>query len=342
MRLLDFDYALPEDRVARHPAARRDHSRLLHVPASGGLGHHRFLDLPGLLQDGDLLVVNDSAVLPARLEARKASSGGRVEVLLIEPLDDPNRWSALLGASKRPRAGTELVLAGGERLEVESSLGDGRYALLLPEPAEALCARHGSPPLPPYLGRAAGPEDILRYETVYADPNRRGSVAAPTAGLHFTPELLDALSRRGVERASLTLYVGPGTFLPIRGHDIEQHRMHRERFDLPEETVHRITEARREGRRVVAVGTTTTRVLESFAGELSAGPGSTELFIRPGHSFRWIDALITNFHLPRSTLLVLVCAFAGRDRVLSAYREAVESGYRFFSYGDATLLEAAR
>lgn len=290
-------------------------------------------------------MVNDSAVLPARLRARKAETGGRVEVLLVEPvegaLEAPGPWLALLGASKTPRVGTSLLLDGGEALDVVEDRGEGFFVLDLPEPAAALTGRHGVLPLPPYLGREAEPEDRERYQTVYADLRRRGSVAAPTAGLHFTPELLARLDDEGVERVAVTLHVGPGTFLPVRAEDPREHRMHRERFEVRPEIAERIRSARAEGRRIVAVGTTTARVLESFGERIEPGPRSTDLFIRPGHRWRWVDALVTNFHLPRSTLLMLVSALAGRERILSAYEEAVRARYRFFSYGDAMLVEKA-
>lgn len=348
MHLSDFDFELPDELVARHPLPRRDESRLLHLTADGGRAHLRFGDdLPGLLRPGDLLVVNDSAVLPARLWARKAGTGGRVEVLLVEPVrgdghDTARRWLALLGASKRPRVGARLEIEAGAVLEVTAEAGEGFFEIELPEPASDLTARCGELPLPPYMGRSAEPADAERYQTVYADLARRGSVAAPTAGLHFTPELLERLEDQGVERVAVTLHVGPGTFLPVRTEDPREHRMHRERFEVRPEVAAALERARAEGRRVVAVGTTVTRVLESFSGPVEPGAGSTDLFIRPGHVFRWVDAMITNFHLPRSTLVMLVSALAGRERILAAYREAVERRYRFFSYGDAMFIERAR
>lgn len=359
MLLSDFDFELPDAQIARHPTSRRDESRLLHLDAAGGRAHRRFSELPSLLRPGDLLVVNDSAVLPARLLAKKADSGGRVEILLVEPWaegpvheDAPTRatkmvsagerWLAMLGASKRPRVGQSIVLAGGEAVDVLEDRGEGFYVLQLPGPAEALTARYGELPLPPYLGRAAEPSDKERYQTVYANPTKVGSVAAPTAGLHFTSRLLCHLAEGGVERVAITLHVGPGTFLPVRTDRVEDHRMHRERFEISQEAAEAIERARRVGRRVIAVGTTSVRVLESFQGTIEPGWGSTDLFIKPGHPFRSVDAMITNFHLPRSTLIMLVCAFAGRERVLEAYREAVHLGYRFFSYGDAMLVERPR
>lgn len=337
MRLSDFDFELPEGAIARRPADRRDHSRLLRLDRrTGAWAHQQFFQLPELLQPGDLLVVNDSKVLKARLYTHKEGSGGKVEVLLIEPASptDDRRWRAMVAASKPVRAGARLVLAGAGPLVVEAVEGEGFVVVHLPEPALSLTERLGALPLPPYMERPAEAADAERYQTVYAAAGKEGSVAAPTAGLHFTPELLEALARRGIERASITLHVGPGTFLPVRSDDVSQHRMHAERFVIPEETALAITRAKAEGRRVVAVGTTVVRTLESG----TSGLGSTTLFIKPGFEFRTVDALITNFHLPRSTLLMLVSAFAGTERVLAAYREAVASGYRFYSYGDAMLI----
>lgn len=345
MRLSDFDYALSDALVARFPTERRDGSRLMHLDPEGRWAHRRFPDVLELLRPGDVLVTNDTAVLAARMEARKLETGGRVEVLLVEPLEaggpDGRGWRAMLGASKRVRSGAVLAL-GEDRLRVVEDEGEGLYRLQLSAPAEELAARHGALPIPPYLGRAPTPDDAVRYQTVYADPSKRGSVAAPTAGLHFTPALLDALEARGIERVSLTLHVGPGTFLPVRGTSVEEHRMHAERFEVPAATAEAVERASAEGRRVVAVGTTSTRVLESFRGAVRPGKGSTDLFLRPGSTFHRVDAMITNFHLPRSTLIMLVAALAGRERVLAAYEEAVRERYRFYSYGDAMLVEKAR
>lgn len=346
MRLSDFDFELPEGAIARRPADRRDHSRLLRLDRrSGSLSHQQFYQLPELLQPGDLLVVNDSKVLKARLYTHKEGSGGKVEVLLIEPIspNDDRRWRAMVAASKPVRVGAKLVLPGAGPLVVEAVEGEGFVVVHLPEPALSLTERLGALPLPPYMERPAEAADAERYQTVYAAAGKEGSVAAPTAGLHFTPELLKALADRGVQRVNITLHVGPGTFLPVRSDDVSQHRMHAERFVIPEATAFAITRAKAEGRRVVAVGTTVVRTLESVedggaGGVLKAGLGSTTLFIKPGFEFRTVDALITNFHLPRSTLLMLVSAFAGTERVLAAYQEAVAHGYRFYSYGDAMLI----
>ena len=340
MRLSDFDFHLPEEAIARHPAPDRDGARLMVLQRrTGEIDHRRFRDLPELLARGDLVVANDTRVLRARLAATKVGTGGRVEILLVEPLGEltPLRWRAMVNASKPVRPAQRLALAGGGEVEVVASEGEGFVVLDLPEPAEALTARCGAMPLPPYLGREAEPEDDTRYQTIFARPDEARSVAAPTAGLHFTPQVLADLAARGIERTALTLHVGPGTFLPVRSDDVTSHRMHAERFDLPAEAVAQIAAAQARGGRVVAVGTTVTRVLEASVA-LAPRRGSTDLFIRPGHLFRHVDAMVTNFHLPRSTLLMLVSAFAGRELILEAYRTAVKERYRFFSYGDAMLI----
>jgi S-adenosylmethionine:tRNA ribosyltransferase-isomerase len=341
MKLSDFDYDLPEALIAQEPVTPRDASRLLVVPPDGELEHHRFAELDALLAPGDLLVFNDTKVIPARLVGRKGS-GGKVELLLCEPLEGGlgRRWRAMGQASKPIRAGAVVEL-DGLSARIEAVEGEGFYEVLLDREGDALAAaleRAGRIPLPPYIRRDPGPEDRERYQTVWA--RAPGSAAAPTAGLHFTAPLLARLEARGVRRTALTLHVGPGTFLPIRGDAIERHRMHPERYEVPPAAAAELDAARARGGRVVAVGTTTVRTLESaFDGErVAPGAGRTALFIRPGHAFRAVDALVTNFHLPRSTLLVLVSAFGGRERVLAAYREAVARGYRFFSYGDAMLL----
>jgi S-adenosylmethionine:tRNA ribosyltransferase-isomerase len=342
MKLSDFDYELPESLIAQEPVTPRDASRLLVVPPAGELQHRTFAELDALLAPGDLLVFNDTKVIPARLVGRKAGSGGKVELLLCEPLEGGlgRRWRAMGQASKPIRAGAVVEL-DGLSARIEAVEGEGFYEVSLDREGDALAAaleRAGRIPLPPYIRRDPGPADRDRYQTVWA--RAPGSAAAPTAGLHFTDPLLARLEARGVRRTALTLHVGPGTFLPIRGDALEGHRMHPERYEVPPAAAEEIAAARARGGRVVAVGTTTVRTLESaFDGErVAPGEGRTALFIRPGHGFRAVDALVTNFHLPRSTLLVLVSAFGGRERVLAAYREAVARGYRFFSYGDATLL----
>lgn len=354
IRLGDYDFTLPKEQIAQRPLPDRSASRLLVLDRHGGaLEHRRFPELLELLREGDLVVLNDARVVPARLLGRKVPTGGRAELLLVRPAAelpaaaalrqsaDAVEWICLGQASKGLKPGAQLVFEAGLTAEVVQAEGQGEYRVRLSAPSapslqEAL-ARAGQIPLPPYISRDPTADDAQRYQTVYARSD--GSVAAPTAGLHFTEALLGELERRGVLRAEVTLDVGPGTFLPIRDGDVEGHRMHRERYQVPEQTAAAVRAARARGGRVVAVGTTVVRTLEAAtdpdSGALRAGEGETALFITPGHRFLQVDALVTNFHLPRSTLLLLVAAFAGKERVLAAYREAVAQGYRFFSYGDA-------
>jgi S-adenosylmethionine:tRNA ribosyltransferase-isomerase len=336
MRRADFSYPLPRELIARHPLPERTASRLLALDGgSGALRDLRFADFPTLLRPGDLLVVNDTRVLPARLLGRKAS-GGACE-LLLERLLDTHRILAQARASKGLRPGTSIALPGGATARVIARHGE-LHELTLDRDARAYFEAHGSMPLPPYIGREADASDRERYQTVFAD--QPGAVAAPTAGLHFDHAILQALERGGAAIARLTLHVGAGTFQPLRSDDIAAHRMHAERFRVPAATVAAIEAARQRGGRVVAVGTTVVRALESAAatGRLEAAEGETDIFIVPGHRFRAVDALLTNFHLPESTLLMLVSAFAGRERVLAAYHHAIAGGYRFFSYGDAMFV----
>jgi len=333
----DFHYDLPDELIARQPARRRSDSRLLHLDGhSGAIADLRFRDLPGLLRPGDLLVFNDTRVIPARLHGRKAT-GGRVEILLERAQAARQAW-VQLKSSKPPAEGTRIDVAGGASVEVVARDGDF-WLLDFGEDPIALFERHGEMPLPPYLGRAAQDLDRERYQTVYA--RVPGAVAAPTAGLHFDPDLLAACERAGALRAHVTLHVGAGTFRPVRVADVREHRMHAERIDVSAATCAAIAACRQRGGRVVAVGTTAVRALEAAAagGRLEPVLGDTRLFITPGFRFRVVDALITNFHLPESTLLMLVCAFAGHGSVLSAYRHAVQARYRFFSYGDAMFVE---
>jgi S-adenosylmethionine:tRNA ribosyltransferase-isomerase len=344
VKVSDFDYELPEELVAQEPAPKRDDSRLLVLDReSGDLEHRAFRDLPELLRPGDLVVVNDTRVIPARLWGRKPS-GGRVEVLLLEPGAGGGEWRGLVRASRSPAVGSSILLDDDAEVDVVARDGD-QWILRLRDPhgrPEAVPDRVGVMPLPPYIRRSTrDPRDELdrrRYQTVYA--RHDGAVAAPTAGLHFTPEILGALDRREIARASVTLHVGIGTFMPVRTETVEEHRMHAERFRIPEATAAAVDRARAGGGRVVAVGTTVVRSLEANAegDRVRPGKGECDLFIYPGFRFRVVDALITNFHLPKSTLLMLVSAFAGRERVLTAYREAVAERYRFYSYGDAMLL----
>ncbi len=334
LTLDDFDYPLPPELIAQAPLAERSGSRLL-VLAGSSLGHRRFAELPGLLQAGDLLVMNDTRVLHARLFGRK-DTGGQVEVL-AERVLAADEVLAQVRASKPPKPGTVLHLDGGLDARVEGRDGEF-YRLRLPGDALELLERHGRLPLPPYIAHPADAADEERYQTVFA--REKGSVAAPTAGLHFDAALLGELAAAGIGTARVTLHVGAGTFQPVRVRDLSAHRMHRERYRLPAETVEAIRAARARGGRVVAVGTTSLRTLESaaLAGELAAGEGETDLFVTPGFRFRVVDTLVTNFHLPKSTLLMLVSAFAGLEETRAAYREAIAARYRFFSYGDAMLV----
>jgi len=342
MKVSEFDYPLPESLIAQEPVTPRDASRLLVIPRDGSpLRHLRFTDLPDLLAPGDLLVLNDTRVVPARLVGRKAS-GGKCELLLCEPLEPPvgARYRAMGQSSKPLRPGVGLRF-GDLGAVIEATEGDGFFAVRfdrMGRELELALEREGRVPLPPYVRREPTAADRERYQTVLA--RVPGSAAAPTAGLHFTEGLLSRLDARGVRRTTVTLHVGPGTFLPVRSEEIEGHRMHPERYHVSEEAARAFADCRARGGRVVAVGSTAVRTLESaFEGAgIRAGRGRTALFIVPGYRFRALDGLVTNFHLPRSTLLMLVCAFAGRDRVLGAYREAVARAYRFFSYGDATLV----
>ncbi len=356
MRTADFDYPLPPELIAQAPAPTRDGSRLLVLHRTDSRTEHRqFRELPDYLRAGDVLVLNNSRVLRARLRGHKPSTGGQVELLLVEEVA-PNEWWTLLRPGKRVRVGAEI------QLRTNGGVASLVRAVVLEKNDEGHCRvrftgtpnlldeleTHGEIPLPPYIERAAGTEDDARYQTVFAQP--AGSVAAPTAGLHFTPALLDELRARGVQIHFITLHVGLGTFLPVKADNLADHVMHEERFELPADTADAINAAKREGRRVIAVGTTTVRVLESAAAlstfnfQLSALQSRTRIFIHPPYEFRVVDALLTNFHLPQSTLLMLVSAFAapgelrGRELMLATYAEAVRERYRFFSYGDAMLL----
>ena len=331
----EFHYDLPAELVAQQPLPKRSASRLLFVQRDSR-EDRRFADLPRLLRAGDLLVLNDTRVIRARLRGHKPT-GGQVEMLL-ERITGMRTATAQIKASRSPRDGAQLCLANGSSARV---LGrDGTLFLLeFNTDIEPLLEAHGEVPLPPYIRRSAAPEDRARYQTVYARED--GSVAAPTAGMHFDAELLQALHERGIETAFVTLHVGIGTFAPVRTQRIEDHRLHSEWSRVTPELCAHIQRSRQQGGRVVAVGTTTVRALESAAadGKLRPFDGETSLFIRPGYRFRVVDTLITNFHLPESSLLMLVCAFAGRDRVLAAYRHGANQRYRFFSYGDAMLIE---
>ena len=339
LTLDDFDYLLPPELIAQAPLAQRSASRLLLVqspPVDGSI-----TDLPQQLRAGDLLVMNDTRVLHARLYGHK-DSGGQIEVLVERPMfDNGSNTDALaqVRASKSPKPGTTLQLEGALTVEVIERVGEF-YRLRFPGNAVELLEQHGRLPLPPYIEHAADAADETRYQTVFA--REKGSVAAPTAGLHFDEALLAKLKAQGINTAYVTLHVGAGTFQPVRVHNIAEHRMHSERYTLPQATVDAIAQARANGGRVVVVGTTTLRTLESVArkheGQLKAESGETDIFITPGFEFRVADLLLTNFHLPKSTLLMLVSAFAGSETIRAAYAHAIAERYRFFSYGDAMLL----
>jgi S-adenosylmethionine:tRNA ribosyltransferase-isomerase len=331
----DFDYALPDELIAQHPALERTASRLLRL-SQGGVSDDAFSNLPQFLSAGDVLVFNDTRVVKARLFGVK-DTGGRIEVL-IERVLGPNEALAQIRASHPPHPGAHLRLADAVDAAVVGREGDLFRLRFGGEVLEAL-ERHGQVPLPPYITHPPAAEDESRYQTVYA--RAPGAVAAPTAGLHFDDPLLESLRARGVELAFLTLHVGAGTFQPVRTHKIADHRMHSERYEIPTATAAAVRRVHERGRQVIAVGTTSLRALEASArgGEVAAGSGETDLFITPGFAFRVVDRLLTNFHLPKSTLLMLVSAFAGREAVRAAYRHAIANRYRFFSYGDAMLVD---
>jgi S-adenosylmethionine:tRNA ribosyltransferase-isomerase len=327
MRVSEFDYALPPELIAQHPAERRTASRLLHLQADGKITDLAFESLPGLVDERDTLVVNDTRVVKARLFGAKPS-GGRVEIF-VERLLGPREALALMRAGHSPRPGSEVRI-GEVSATVEGREGD-LYRVRFSADTESVMERYGSVPLPPYITHTPDGDDAARYQTVYAA--HPGAVAAPTAGLHFDEALLERVRQRGARMARLTLHVGFGTFQPPRTEEVERHRMHRERYRIPDETLQALA-----GRRVLAVGTTSLRALESAAAT-GVTEGETELFIYPGYEFQVVDRLLTNFHLPKSTLLMLVCAFAGKEKMLRAYHHAVAQRYRFFSYGDAMLIE---
>jgi S-adenosylmethionine:tRNA ribosyltransferase-isomerase len=351
--LADFDFVLPPELIAQHPSPERSASRLLDGRVDRPVDRV-FRDLPGLLDPRDLLVFNDTRVIKARLLGEKPT-GGAVEALVERVLPDlagetPHQVLAHIRASKSPKAGSTVRFGdqgGGFVAEVLGRTGpdDSLFRLRFPADPFALIEAHGHVPLPPYITHADAPEDAERYQTVFAQ--KPGAVAAPTASLHFDESVLAALAARGIGSARVTLHVGAGTFQPVRSDNLAEHRMHSEWFDVPEATVEAIARTRAAGGRVVAAGTTSLRALESAAqrspeGALAAQRGETDFVIRPGYAFRVVDRLVTNFHLPKSTLMMLVSAFAGHDHVMALYRHAIEARYRFFSYGDAMLLDRAR
>ncbi len=351
--LSDYDYHLPEDRIAQRPAEQRDRSRLLRLrKETGEISHHRFSDVASLLQPTDVLVVNDTRVIPARLMGQK-ETGGKVEVLIIDYANavykNPERTvvecECLIRASKSPRPGTRIRF-GPALSAVVTSVMERTFRVEFSgsRPFDDMLETMGRVPLPPYIHRdhthAAPTDDRSAYQTVYADQN--GAVAAPTAGLHFSDALISELKSCGISIIPLTLHVGYGTFMPVQADDIRDHPIHREYFSISEDAANGINAARSAGRRIVAVGTTSVRTLEYAAGmdgTVAAGAGACDLFIYPGYRFKVVEAMITNFHLPKSTLLMLVSAFAGIDRIRSAYRRAIAENYRFYSYGDAMLID---
>jgi len=354
MRTSDFDYPLPPELIAQEPPADRADARMLVLRRDTGVCAHRGIgDLPAFLRAGDLLILNNTRVFPARLLGIWADTGGAVELLLLEPLlaagagDTHERWTCLCGSGRRARVGQRAVFGGGALVAEIMGVGDtGRVDVrfLSDQPLAAALEVHGLTPVPPYIHRSGDDPrarlDRERYQTVYA--SERGAVAAPTAGLHFTPALLAALRDQGVAQAYVTLHVGPGTFRPVQVEELADHRMDEERYTVPEDTAAAIAACRARHGRVIAVGSTTVRTLETVAalndGRILAGRGRTGLFIQPPYCFRAVEGVLTNFHLPRSTLLAMMAAFAGRERVLAAYREAVAQRYRFFSYGDCMLI----
>ena len=349
MKTSDFDYELPPERIAQEPPKERDGGRMMVLDrAKGSITHAKFTDLPDFLDKGDLVVVNDTRVIPARVFGRKAKegTGGKVELLLLEDLGR-GEWDVLMRTRRRPAPGEKIVLGDGAAVATlleDGELGRARVRIESERPFLEVLDGIGLTPLPPYIQRKAEqgglrPEDKVRYQTVYA--REPGAVAAPTAGLHFTPAVFERLAAKGVGKASVTLHVGIGTFRPVKADTVEEHRMDEERWWIPEETARRIAETKAAGKRVVAVGTTTSRTLESAAARpegFGAGGGRTDIFIYPPYRFRMVDAMVTNFHLPKSTLIMMISAFAGREFVLRAYREAIGAGYFFYSYGDCMLI----
>ncbi|MCP4504350.1 MAG: tRNA preQ1(34) S-adenosylmethionine ribosyltransferase-isomerase QueA [Deltaproteobacteria bacterium] len=347
--LKNYNFDLPKSHIATRPLEKRSASRLLHVPAEGDASHCTFLDIKKLLSPGDCLVMNDTSVLPARLLAEKAETGGHVEILLCrEELD--GSWIAMLKASKTPKAGTRLVLG------LRGSTPDPFFATVLgradDEPgcfrlqfdgdARAFAKAVGSIPIPPYFERDDDDDDRHRYQTVYANQAKQGAAAAPTAGFHFDQDLLDDLDELGVRRTMVTLHVGPGTFMPVREERLHNHEMHAEPWEISAAAAATLNETRKRGGRIIAVGTTSLRTLETAVlddGSFVADQGLSRIFLHPGGKFHAVDGLLTNFHLPESSLLMLVSALTGRERILSAYQAAIENNYRFYSFGDACLLE---
>jgi S-adenosylmethionine:tRNA ribosyltransferase-isomerase len=337
-----YNYSLPPELIAQSPLPRRDDSRLMRVFRSGGaIEHSSFAKLPSLLREGDLLVLNDTRVFRARVPGKKIPGGASAEIFFLSPAEGANEWVVLVRPGRKLPPGSAVETERGDVIRIGERLDDGRrIASIQARGADDFFARCGRVPLPPYIKNTAVPEE--RYQTVYADPLKDRSAAAPTAGLHFTPRLLEELRRGGTDIEFLTLDVGIGTFRPVKTKNIGEHRMHSEKCEISERCAESVNRAKSLRRRIVAVGTTVVRALESFADErgvISPGRKETDLFIKPGYRFKIPDAMITNFHLPKSTLLILTAAFAGYENILSAYAEAVKARYRFFSFGDAMLIE---
>lgn len=343
MQLSDFNFDLPDELIARYPLDTRSASRLLYLDAHGHYHDHTFTDILDLLNDGDLLVLNDTKVMKARLKGKRAS-GGAVEVL-VERMLDNQIAHCHIKASNTPKAGAELFIGEDEIKVTVQGRHENLFVVEFSEPILSVLDRYGQLPIPPYFNREAEEIDTERYQTVFHDPNKIASVAAPTASLHFDQDLLQKLTTKNIQKTFVTLHVGAGTFMPVRTDDIKNHIMHSEWCDVPESTAELIRQTKARGNKVIAVGTTATRALESAAqanqGKIAAWTGDTQIFIYPGYQFCVVDRLITNFHLPESTLLMLVSALSNRDNILSAYQHAVQSKYRFFSYGDAMLIDQA-
>lgn len=344
MQLSDFSFDLPDELIARYPLEQRSASRLLHLDAQGQYHDHQFTDILDLLNEGDLLVLNDTKVMKARLKGKRAS-GGAVEVL-VERMMDQFIAHCHIKASNTPKAGAELFIGPDEVKVTVQGRHENLFIVEFSQPILDVLDQYGALPIPPYFNREAEEIDTVRYQTVFNDPTKLASVAAPTASLHFDEELLKKLEEKGIQKTFVTLHVGAGTFLPVRTNDIENHIMHSEGCQVSDESMELIKATKARGNKVIAVGTTATRATESAAqangGELKGWTGDTQIFIYPGYEFKVVDRLITNFHLPESTLLMLVSALSNRENILNAYKHAVESKYRFFSYGDAMLIDQAQ
>ncbi|WP_168390988.1 tRNA preQ1(34) S-adenosylmethionine ribosyltransferase-isomerase QueA [Acinetobacter indicus] len=343
MQLSDFNFDLPDELIARYPLEQRSASRLLHVNAEGQYQDHQFTDIVNLLEAGDVLVLNDTKVMKARLKGKRAT-GGAVEVL-VERMQDQFIAHCHIKASNSPKAGAELFIGPDEVKVTVQGRHENLFIVEFSQPILEVLDRYGALPIPPYFNREAEAIDTERYQTVFNDPTKLASVAAPTASLHFDAELLAKLEAKGIQKTFVTLHVGAGTFMPVRTTDIENHIMHSEWCDVPAAAVEMIQQAKARGNKVISVGTTATRAVESAAqahgGTLAAWTGDTQIFIYPGYKFKVVDRLITNFHLPESTLLMLVSALSSRENIMRAYQHAVAQRYRFFSYGDAMLIDQA-